>query len=112
MTTRPKRLIQVPIDDELLTRVDTGASVVRESRAEFVRQACEQRLKKLKDLAKDQQYEAGYAQIPRRRGLGQGLCQGARGPAAPGEVVDAPRRGLVGGATGTGRSTAGAAAEP
>ena len=64
MTTRPKRLIQVPIDDELLTRVDTGASVVRESRAEFVRQACEQRLKKLEDLAKDQQYEAGYARIP------------------------------------------------
>lgn len=64
MSTRAKRLIQVPIDDSLLTRIDSGASVVRESRAEFVRQACEQRLRKLEDLAKDQQYEAGYRRIP------------------------------------------------
>ena len=65
MTVRSrKRLIQVPIDDGLLTRIDSGASTLHESRAEFVRTSCEVRLTRLENEALDRRYRAGYAAVP------------------------------------------------
>ena len=37
---RVKKIIQVPIENELLERIDATAGVVAESRAAFIREAC------------------------------------------------------------------------
>jgi len=61
---RAKKVIQVPIEDELLERIDTTAGVVAESRAAFIREACKQRLKSLETKELDQRYMEGYRKKP------------------------------------------------
>ena len=57
-------IVQVPVDAEFLERIDHGASMLRESRAAFVREACADRLKALEDAVRDRRYEAGYRKTP------------------------------------------------
>ncbi len=57
-------IVQVPVDAEFLERIDHGASVLRENRAEFVREACAERLQALEDAENDRRYEAGYRKSP------------------------------------------------
>ncbi len=64
MSSSNRKIVQVPVDDRFLERIDGGASLVRESRAQFVRQACELRLRQLEEEAKEKQYEAGYIRQP------------------------------------------------
>ena len=45
--SKGKKIIQVPIEDDLLKRIDATAGIVAESRAAFIREACQQRLKTL-----------------------------------------------------------------
>lgn len=61
---RAKKVIQVPIEDELLERIDTTAGVVAESRAAFIREACRQRLKSLETKKLDHRYVDGYRKKP------------------------------------------------
>ena len=56
--------MQVPVEAAFLERIDTGAGIVRESRAQFVREACELRLKHLEDLEKERRYRVGYEKRP------------------------------------------------
>ena len=58
------KIVQVPVDAEFLERVDTGAGLVKESRAEFFRQAAALRLRQLDDLEGERRYEDGYARCP------------------------------------------------
>lgn len=60
---RPK-VIQVPIDPDLLTRVDEGASMVAESRAAFIREACRRRLRSLEREKLERRYVEGYERSP------------------------------------------------
>jgi metal-responsive CopG/Arc/MetJ family transcriptional regulator len=60
---KPK-IVQVPVDAAFLERIDTGAAIVKESRAQFVREACELRLKRLKNLEAERRYRAGYESVP------------------------------------------------
>lgn len=62
--TKTKKIIQVPIEDELLQRIDATAGVVAESRAAFIREACKQRLKSLHAKELDRQYVEGYRKKP------------------------------------------------
>lgn len=62
--SRAKKIIQVPIDDELLHRIDATAGVVAESRAAFIREACKQRLKSLNAKELDRLYVEGYRKKP------------------------------------------------
>ena len=62
--SKPKKIIQVPIEDELLERIDATASVVAESRAAFIREACKQRLRSLQVAELDRQYVDGYRKRP------------------------------------------------
>ena len=62
--TTVKKIIQVPIEDELLERIDATAGVVAESRAAFIREACKQRLKSLRVKELDQLYTEGYRKKP------------------------------------------------
>ena len=61
---RAKKVIQVPIEDELLERIDTTAGAVAESRAAFIREACKQRLKSLETEELDHRYVEGYRKKP------------------------------------------------
>jgi hypothetical protein len=62
--SRAKKIIQVPIEDELLEQIDTTAGVVAESRAAFIREACKQRLKSLETKELDHRYIDGYRKKP------------------------------------------------
>ncbi|MGH7819143.1 MAG: hypothetical protein ACREQ9_05165 [Candidatus Binatia bacterium] len=59
-----KRIIQVPIDAGFLSRIDETAGLVAESRAEFIRQACEERLRALEASKLDRRYVEGYRRNP------------------------------------------------
>ena len=61
---KAKRIIQVPIEDDLLERIDATAGVVAESRAAFIREACKQRLKDLDAKELDRLYVEGYEKRP------------------------------------------------
>ena len=62
--TRAKKIIQVPIQDDLLERIDETAGMVAESRAAFIREACRQRLKSLQAAELDRRYVQGYRRKP------------------------------------------------
>ena len=62
--SKAKKIIQVPIEDELLERIDATAGVVAESRAAFIQEACKQRLKSLKAKELDRRYTEGYRKKP------------------------------------------------
>lgn len=59
-----KRIIQVPIEDDLLKRIDATAGIVAESRAAFIREACQQRLKSLQAKELDRLYMEGHRRQP------------------------------------------------
>lgn len=59
-----KKVIQVPIEDDLLERIDETAGVVAESRAAFIREACKLRLRSLKAQEMDRRYVEGYRKKP------------------------------------------------
>lgn len=62
--SKAKKIIQVPIEDELLERIDATAGIVAESRAAFIREACKQRLKSLETKELDRRYMEGYRKKP------------------------------------------------
>ena len=62
--SKAKKIIQVPIEDELLERIDATAGVVAESRAAFIREACKQRLKSFETQELDRRYMDGYRKKP------------------------------------------------
>lgn len=59
-----KKIIQVPIEYDLLTRIDETVGQVAESRAAFIRDACRLRLKALEGHRLDRQYVDGYRRKP------------------------------------------------
>jgi metal-responsive CopG/Arc/MetJ family transcriptional regulator len=59
-----KKIIQVPMEDELLERIDATAGVVAESRAAFIREACKQRLRSFAAKELDRRYMDGYLKKP------------------------------------------------
>jgi hypothetical protein len=64
------KIIQVPIDDGLLGRVDAAAGRVAESRAAYIREACRRRLQSEETLDLDRRYVEGYARKPEDRAWG------------------------------------------
>jgi hypothetical protein len=65
MARRPtKKIIQIPIENDLLTRIDETVGRVAESRAAFIRDACRLRLKALEEGRLDRRYVDGYRRKP------------------------------------------------
>jgi hypothetical protein len=58
------KVIQVPIEPGLLSRIDATARFVAESRAAFIREACRLRLRQLDTTQQDRRYEEGYRRKP------------------------------------------------
>ena len=63
-TSRAKKVIQVPIEPSLLSRIDGTARMVAESRAAFIREACKIRLRNLDAAQQDRRYVEGYGRKP------------------------------------------------
>jgi metal-responsive CopG/Arc/MetJ family transcriptional regulator len=59
-----KQIIQVPMEQELLKQIDATAGIVAESRAAFIREACQQRLKSLRAKELDRLYIEGHQSHP------------------------------------------------
>jgi len=58
------KVIQVPIDSGLLSHIDETAGLVAENRAEFIREACRQRLRDLETKELERRYVEGYRREP------------------------------------------------
>jgi metal-responsive CopG/Arc/MetJ family transcriptional regulator len=61
MTTK---IIQVPMNEELLKKLNKYSKKQKIKRAALVRQACERLLKQLQEEEMDRQYVEGYRRIP------------------------------------------------
>jgi hypothetical protein len=61
---RLKKIIQIPIDEELLEQIDETSRVLAESRAAFIREACRLRLRSLEGSKLDRIYVEGYQRMP------------------------------------------------
>ena len=59
-----KRIIQVPIEDELLEALDACSKKAGRSRADVIRQACRAYLRKLEEEELERIYIEGYRRIP------------------------------------------------
>jgi hypothetical protein len=61
---KSNKIIQVPMEEGLLKRIDATAGIVAESRAAFIREACRQRLKSLHAKELDRLYIEGHQSRP------------------------------------------------
>jgi hypothetical protein len=68
---KAKRIIQVPMDEELLGRIDETSGTMAESRAAFIREACRLRLRSLENSTLDRQYVEGYRKKPETPAWGE-----------------------------------------
>ncbi len=59
-----KAVIQVPMEQELLARLDQRAKAEAVSRAALIRNACKRYLRQIEDDELDARYEEGYRRIP------------------------------------------------
>jgi len=65
-----KKVIQVPVDDELLAALDQLSHKQRRARSVLIRQACQSYLWQIESEELDQQYQKGYERLPEESDLG------------------------------------------
>lgn len=58
------RIVQVPIDDELLADLDRLTKATRTSRSALIRLACREYIRRIREEKLDDAYERGYLQFP------------------------------------------------
>lgn len=66
-----KKVIQVPVDEELLRDLDNLSKKQRKARSELIRQACLSYLQRVKDEELDKIYQQGYIRIPEESEIGE-----------------------------------------
>lgn len=59
-----KKVIQVPVDEELLTALDQLSRKQRKARSELIRQACQNYLRQVESEELDRLYQQGYEKLP------------------------------------------------
>ena len=59
-----KKIIQLPLDRNLLARIDETAEALETSRVAFIHEACRLHLQSLERKSLDRQYVAGYRRVP------------------------------------------------
>jgi metal-responsive CopG/Arc/MetJ family transcriptional regulator len=88
-----KSVIQVPIDKELLARLDQRAAQKEISRAALIRQACTRYLRELEREEKIAQYVEGYRRFPETdRDVGETMAWLAAAELPAEEWPEAPKR--------------------
>ncbi len=79
-----KRVIQVPVDEGLLTALDRLSRKQRKARAELIRNACQRYLEQVESEELDRLYRKGYERLPEEPELGEAQVALA-GEILPGE---------------------------
>ena len=59
-----KKVIQVPVDEKLLSSLDNLSKKQNKSRSELIRQACEEYLGQIDSEEQDRLYQQGYERLP------------------------------------------------
>jgi metal-responsive CopG/Arc/MetJ family transcriptional regulator len=66
-----KKVIQVPVDPELLAALDQLSKRRRKARSELVRDACQQYLREVENEELDRRYRNGYEAVPEEPEVGE-----------------------------------------
>jgi metal-responsive CopG/Arc/MetJ family transcriptional regulator len=66
-----KKIIQVPIEDDLLGALDEASRSDRRSRADLIRQACRDYLQRRRSELLDRLYQEGYERVPEDAAVGE-----------------------------------------
>jgi len=66
-----KKVIQVPVDEELLIALDQLSRKQRKARSELIRQACQRYLGQVESEELDRLYQQGYERLPEEAELGE-----------------------------------------
>ena len=66
-----KKVIQVPVEANLLDALDTMSKKRRQSRSRLIREACQRYLAQLEYEELDKLYLEGYQRLPEEPSLGQ-----------------------------------------
>ncbi len=65
------RIVQVPMDGDLIAALDALAEQRREARAAVIRDACRQYLRGARDRQLDALYQEGYRRLPETAAVGE-----------------------------------------
>ena len=66
-----KKVIQIPIEDELLNALDRMSKRKQKARADLIRQACKRYLQQMESEELDELYQRGYERIPEEADCGE-----------------------------------------
>lgn len=66
-----KKVIQVPVDNDLLISLDQLSRKQRKPRSELIRQACQRYLGQVESEELDRLYQQGYEKLPEEAELGE-----------------------------------------
>jgi predicted DNA-binding protein len=66
-----KKVIQVPVDEELLIALDRTSRKQNRARAELIREACQCYLAQVESEELDRLYQGGYERVPEGPELGE-----------------------------------------
>ncbi|MBN1693754.1 MAG: ribbon-helix-helix protein, CopG family [Dehalococcoidales bacterium] len=66
-----KKVIQVPVDKDLLKNLDNLSKKQRKARSEVIREACASYLQQVENEELDNLYQQGYIKVPEEPQLGE-----------------------------------------
>ena len=66
-----KKVIQVPVDEQLLIALDQTSRKQKKARAELIREACQCYLEQVESEELDRLYQQGYERLPEELGEGE-----------------------------------------
>jgi metal-responsive CopG/Arc/MetJ family transcriptional regulator len=66
-----KKVIQVPVDAELLAALDQLSKKQCKARSELIRRACQHYLREVEDEELDRRYQQGYETVPEEPDAGE-----------------------------------------
>jgi len=66
-----KKVIQVPVDEELLSALDQLSKKQSKARSELIRQACQRYLRQIESEEQDSLYQQGYERLPEESASGE-----------------------------------------
>jgi metal-responsive CopG/Arc/MetJ family transcriptional regulator len=66
-----KKVIQVPVDEELLVALDQTSRKQNKARAELIRKACRCYLEQMESEELDRLYQQGYEKLPEESQVGE-----------------------------------------
>ena len=68
---KSNKVVQIPIDEELLAELDQLSRARRSSRSAVIRLACRDYIRQAREDALDEAYEQGYRRMPETAAVGE-----------------------------------------